>query len=993
MNAPVASERVKPPTSAVPDNGGPPPGVRMRRRGLLGKYVLALIGLVSVVLLVNAALDLWFAYRDTRASLAMLQREKAEAAAHRVEQFVTEIERQVGWTTHAQWSAGPLDQRRLDYERVISQARAVSELAQIDSNGKERLKVSRVAMNAYESGADWSSDPRFTEAMKHKVWFSPVYFRKESEPYMSVAVAHRGRNGGVTVAEVNLKLILEVVSAIKIGKAGYVYVVDQKGRLIAHPDISLVLRKIDMTELPQVRAARFAGQVRPREALSLEDARTLGGQRVLSAVAPIAALGWLVFVDLPLAEALEPLTLALARAGALLGLGLILATIAAFVLARRMVVPVQALATGAARLGQGELGHRIEARTGDEIEALAGEFNRMAQRLQESYAGLEQKVAERTHELREALEHQTATGDVLKVISRSTFDLKPVLQAVLETAMRLCPADVGEVWQLEGGAYRLSTASANNDPRYLERESQHALLPDRGSVVGRAVAEGRPVHVLDALSDPDYVFKTDARIGGVRSMIGVPLLRDGRVIGALALARQNVEPFTTKQIELVSVFADQAVIAIGNVRLLEELRSRTDDLARSVEELRVLGEVSQAVGSTLDLDTVLTTIIDRAVTLSEADAGMIYRYDRAQERFRLRHSVGLSEAEIARIRGATLAASGTSMGEAILNREPVQIADLAALASNPLRDLALAEGFRASLIVPLVGARRTFGTLVVRRRIAGAFPAATVNLLRNLASQSVLAIQNARLFRDIEEQGRQLAIASQHKSQFLANMSHELRTPLNAILGYTELLTDGIYGELPEKQRGVLDRVQANGRHLLGLINDVLDLSKIEAGQLKLALEDYAMPSVVQSVVAATESLAAAKGLKLVTSVVNGLPPGRGDERRLAQVLLNLVGNAIKFTEQGSVEIRAATHAGHFELAVADTGPGISPEDQLLIFEEFQQVDNTSTRKKGGTGLGLAISRRIVELHGGRLSVESDLGKGSTFHVRLPIRVEQQVAA
>jgi signal transduction histidine kinase len=256
----------------------------------------------------------------------------------------------------------------------------------------------------------------------------------------------------------------------------------------------------------------------------------------------------------------------------------------------------------------------------------------------------------------------------------------------------------------------------------------------------------------------------------------------------------------------------------------------------------------------------------------------------------------------------------------------------------------------------------------------------------------VLAIQNARLFHDIEEQGRQLATASQHKSQFLANMSHELRTPLNAILGYTELLTDGIYGDLPEKQRGVLDRVQANGKHLLGLINDVLDLSKIEAGQLKLGLEDYAMPGVVQSVVAATESLASGKGLKLVAHVAEGLPAGRGDERRLAQVLLNLVGNAIKFTEQGSVEIRAARDGENFALAVADTGLGISAEDQVRIFEEFQQVDNTSTRKKGGTGLGLAISKRIVEMHGGRLSVESEPGKGSVFRVDLPIRVEQQVA-
>jgi signal transduction histidine kinase len=270
----------------------------------------------------------------------------------------------------------------------------------------------------------------------------------------------------------------------------------------------------------------------------------------------------------------------------------------------------------------------------------------------------------------------------------------------------------------------------------------------------------------------------------------------------------------------------------------------------------------------------------------------------------------------------------------------------------------------------------------------GEFPESTVKLMQTFASQSVLAIQNARLFREVEEQGHALAEASRHKSQFLANMSHELRTPLNAVLGYAELLADGIYGELGEKARGVLERIQSNGKHLLGLINDVLDLSKIEAGQLALAIDDYAMPAVVHSVVSATESLAKSKGLSLVTSVPRVLPMGRGDERRLTQVLLNLVGNAIKFTDKGSVGIEVTLANNCFELAVKDTGPGIAEADQARIFEEFQQVDNSNTRQKGGTGLGLAISKRIVEMHGGTLTVDSELGKGSTFRVVVPVQIE-----
>jgi signal transduction histidine kinase len=292
--------------------------------------------------------------------------------------------------------------------------------------------------------------------------------------------------------------------------------------------------------------------------------------------------------------------------------------------------------------------------------------------------------------------------------------------------------------------------------------------------------------------------------------------------------------------------------------------------------------------------------------------------------------------------------------------------------------------------VPLVAADRIFGATVLQRRAVGEFPEATVRLMQTLAAQSVLAIQNARLFREIAEKSEELAQASQHKSQFLANMSHELRTPMNAILGYTELMADGIYGELPPRAVGVLERVQNNGKHLLALINDVLDLSKIEAGQLALTLEDYALPDVVQSVVSATEGLATTKGLKFTADIMPGLPTGHGDARRLSQVLLNLTGNAIKFTDKGEVAIAALAEDRHFVLTVRDTGPGIAPADHGKIFEEFQQVDSSNTRKKGGTGLGLAISKRMVEMQGGTISVESELGEGATFRVTLPIRVEEE---
>ncbi|WP_181167513.1 ATP-binding protein [Mesorhizobium sp. B2-6-5] len=429
-------------------------------------------------------------------------------------------------------------------------------------------------------------------------------------------------------------------------------------------------------------------------------------------------------------------------------------------------------------------------------------------------------------------------------------------------------------------------------------------------------------------------------------------------------------------------------------RLYQEVQARTAELARSVGELEALGDVSKAVNSTLDLDTVLKTIVAKAVQLSETDAGTIYVFSSTRQQFRPRANFGMSDELIAAVSHQTIGLADMGIGDAPGRCMPVQFPDLSEETSSFLvRKTIVDAGYRGILIVPLLRPNKIVGALVVRRHKPGAFDEQVVHLLETFAAQSVLAIQNAKLFSEIEEKGRELEAASRHKSQFLANMSHELRTPLNSVLGFTELLVDGIYGELPDKAKTTVARVQANGRHLLGLINDVLDLSKIEAGQLTLAIEDYSVAQIVRSTVTAVEPLARAKGLELSTTIAENLPIGRGDERRLTQVLLNLAGNAVKFTEKGAVDILADAVDGHFEMTVRDTGPGIASKDQALIFEEFQQVDNSSTRQKGGTGLGLAISKRIAEMHGGTIDVESVIGSGSTFRLKVPIRVNEEVRA
>jgi signal transduction histidine kinase len=607
-----------------------------RRKGLFGKYVVSFVGLVVLVLAVNGGLETWFMYSEITQLLANAQSDKAEATARRIEQFVSELERQISWTTRA--SATSVE-RRSDYAQLLQQAPSIDRVIQLDGAGKEQLRVTRGNV-VVASGVDYSGNPRFKETQGKSVWLSPVYF-DGLDPFMTIAMAHSGRNAGSTVAEVNLKFLSSFIEPDLIGKDNDAYIVGPTGRLLAHSNSSRRLGT-DLIGLPQVAAELKEG------AEPVTFGKDPDGTSVLTAAAGLDRLNWHIFFEQPLSVALQPVYNLLYRTGILLAVGIALAVFAGMLLARQMVVPIQALQAGARQLESSNFGYRIKVKAAaDEIEELADRFNRMADQLQESYGRLEQKVAERTRDLQQTV-------------------------------------------------------------------------------------------------------------------------------------------------------------------------------------------------------------------------------------------------------------------------------------------------------------------------------------------------------RELDQKGHELAIANSHKDQFFANMSHELRTPLNGMLGFSELLVDGLYGNLPDKALEILDLVQKDGRHLLGLINDVLDISKIDAGQLKLSLDDYSLGAIVDTVVATTGSLARAKDIEVKAVVPPDLPVGRGDERRLTQVLLNIVGNAIKFTDTGSVEIRVNAANGHFNIAVQDTGPGIPPEDQGRIFEEFQQVDNSITRQKGGTGLGLSISRRLINVHGGNIELQSTLGVGSTFNIIVPVRVMEQ---
>jgi signal transduction histidine kinase/CheY-like chemotaxis protein len=782
--------RAVPPTAASKTS----PTIRGR---LFRKYVALFVGVVSVALLGNGLFEMWFSYQEHKTSLIHVQRE-ADAAAAKIGQFIKEIESQVGWTTQLPWSEGNQEQRRLDGLRLLRQVPAIAELAEFDATGREQLRVSHLAMDVVGSQSDFSNDPKFLEAVAHKVYYGPVYFRHESEPYMTLALAGVRRDSGVSVAEVNLKLIWDVVSQIKVGQRGYAYVVDAQGRLIAHPDISLVLRNTDLSRLAHIRTGSAeTTEGAPDLVQAVED---IEGRRVLAAHAQIAPLGWRVFVEMPIGEAYAPLFATIQRTGLLLVAGIVLAFFAGLFLARSMMVPIQALRAGAARIGGGNLGQRIKIKTGDELEALADQFNDMAGRLQESYADLEKKVDVRTHEL-----------------------------------------------------------------------------------------------------------------------------------------------------------------------------------AQSVEELRALGEVSQAVNSTLEVETLLNTIVAKAVQLSGTEAGAIYVCDESSDEFLLRATCGMSESLIVAIK-AQHVGGADAVGRAAAGRDPIHVADVRDEPASAMQEILLREGYRALLVVPLLSPDRAIGALVIRRKQPGLFRQQTLDLLQTFAAQSVLAIQNARLFREIEEKSRQLEVANLAQSRFLAAASHDLRQPPHALGLFVAQLRARV--NAAERTR-LVEHIHGAVAAMNELFDALLDIAKLDAGALAPDLTEFPIEQLLKRTESTFAIAAREKGLRLRV-----LPSSAwvcSDFILLERILLNLVSNALRYASSGGVLVGCRRRAGTLRIEVCDSGPGIPEDQRQNIFAEFYQLVGPERNRHGGLGLGLAIVERLCRLLDHPLELTSTLGRGSRFTVVVPL--------
>ena len=592
-----------------------------------------------------------------------------------------------------------------------------------------------------------------------------------------------------------------------------------------------------------------------------------------------------------------------------------------------------------------------------------------------------QRLADELAEVREQL---AGTSEVLAAIGRSASDLEGVLETVIESARKLCGADAGQIFLVDRDRYRFTHGSGMR-AEYREFAANTPVLLDRGTLVGRVALDRQATQITDVLADPDYLWTDAQRMAGFRTTMGVPMLMDGEVVGVLSVSRTQVHPFSDHAVEVLTAFAAQAALAVRTVDLVRTLENRTDELDRKVNQLEALGAVGHAESFSLNLTEVLNTIITQAVQLSGSDGGSIYEFDEDAREFRISTVFGTSPETFDALRRTRIGLDDTFLGKAATLGRPVELTDLRDAPLDPHLRVLAEGGWRSLVAVPMLREGRIVGAMVVRRHAPGHVPQEICDLLGTFASQSALAMINAQLYRQLERQSAALEVASQHKSEFLASMSHELRTPLNAIIGFSEVLLERMFGELNERQDDYLRDIWSSGRHLLELLNDILDLSKIEAGQMVLNRSEFAVRESLEYCLSMVRERALKQRILLSLEVDPEVGLLDADRLRFRQVVLNLLSNAVKFTpEGGRVGVRASIRGQDLVVEVTDTGPGVPAEDRQRIFDAFQQGARHPEQTEG-TGLGLTLSKRILELHGGRIWVEGEAGQGSTFGIALPV--------
>ncbi|MET0787898.1 MAG: GAF domain-containing protein [Cellulomonas sp.] len=578
---------------------------------------------------------------------------------------------------------------------------------------------------------------------------------------------------------------------------------------------------------------------------------------------------------------------------------------------------------------------------------------------------------------------QFAAANAVLTALGSAADPDAVLDTIVHTARRLCRAQTVLVYLIDGDRFTLaSSVGLTDELRHYWRE--HPIRVDGDTIVGRAATGRKVQQISDVLVDPAYRRRDLQEMVGFRTVVAAPMVLDDEVVGALSLLRSEVEPFDPGAVALLEAFAAQAAIVVRHVDLLAALDARGAELARRVDQLEALSAVGGIVSSSLVLDEVLATIIKNAVRFSGCDGGSMMEYLEEDQLFSVRSAYASSPELLAALRSVRIELGATLVGRAALERHPVAVPDLDEVELDPHLAVLHADGWRSVLAVPVLRGERIVGALVVRRRSPGPFAQETIDFLETFASQSALAVTNARLFRELEVKTAELEVVSQHKSDFLASMSHELRTPLNAVIGFSEVLLERLFGDINERQEEYLRDILSSGQHLLELLNEILDLSKVEAGRMELEPSTFSVVAAVDYGIATVRGRANDHGIELTCTIDPAVDLVESDELKLKQVLVNLLSNAVKFTPDGGhVDVAVRRVGRDLEVTVTDDGPGIAPEEREHIFEAFQQ-GRRGAPKEEGTGLGLTLCRRLVALLGGRMWLETDVGVGSTFGFVVP---------
>ena len=957
---------------------------RLHGGGIRRRLMMWGLSLFGIALTVVVVASYSYTVSQIKKDAARLQMEIASMTADRIRTFVQRKIDRFSDTANAVslYQLGSKEQQLLT-ALLVKNDNSLNDASIIDARGMEVVKVSDRKVYFPSDFSDQSKSAKFNKAIKGENFISQVYTSDKAQPYITVAIPLWGTAQtvvGVVAAEADLSFLWEAVGKINFGTEGYAYLIDAQGNLIAHKDAALVLKRMNLGQVDGVK--KFLRNPTRLDLNPAQEGHGLLDKPVLVTYAPIPELGWAVILEEPLDAALANVEMLKRYAAVLLAVGLAVGAVIIAWVSGRMTGPIRELRQGVATIGAGNLEHRTSIKTGDEIQDLADEFNKMTDALQNSYATLEQKVEQRTKEISTLYEVTTAVNQSLA--------LEDILNAVIAKTTGMFHFESTRVFLFNDEMEELQLRAS------YEVDSEHMtgirVLKRGQGVIGQVAESGEPMMFEDVHADPRYaaLSATKATLNAKLGFFAVfPIKTHARVFGVILFSARSPRKLTSDETRLLTSMSEHLAVAVEKASLFRQSETRS-------RQLSVLNTIGAAVSRSLKLEMVLNEAIEKMIEKLNFDAAWIYILDPSGKELSLKAYKGLGE-DIARSIAKRNPSAGVTAkifetGERLVFedfQDDTTYNHLSAQRKMGSLGFASAAGF------PIKANERVIGVLHLANKTVRHFAPDELQLIESIAQEIGVAAENARLFEQVNQKtaelgqmNQELQEANKAKDEFLNVMSHELRTPLNVITGYAEVLGQGILGEIQREQMHAVTTISYQSRELLRMINEILQVGSIEAGKVKANCDDVNMLDFLVELRTGYEILSK-KEISLHWNIPSRLPIVRTDGEKLKHVLQNLINNAIKFTENGSVTVSAECISRALEFEVKDTGIGM-PHDMLpSIFQMFRQLDSSNTRSYGGSGVGLYIVKKFVDLLGGKIEVESVLGKGSTFTVTLPLDVAE----